>query len=125
MTPRFSTTKTTREMKIPIELLETSENIDQLIVYLKITKKLLQGKAVTSEQGLGNKIKHYLLGYLLVEKTAICEKCSSIMILEDTTNGFKLDGKKFSMKFVTHGNEKSRYRYFRCPKCGWSLCTDE
>lgn len=118
--------KSAKEMSIPIELVESLESIDQLMVYLKVIKKLLQGKAVTSKQGVKNKLKHYILGYLLTEKVAICKKCGSPMILEHTTEGgFKPSEGRVCEEFVTHGNKDSKYRYFHCPKCRWSFCTDE
>ena len=53
-------------VKIPIELTKDVETIDLAINSLKFIKKVREGKYLTSNKGLVNKIKHYFLGFPLI-----------------------------------------------------------
>lgn len=57
-----------KEIVIPTSLMSDVETIDKVIDALKLAKKELQGKVVSSTDGILNKIKYYFLGYLLIQR---------------------------------------------------------
>jgi len=123
---------TANEWGIPIELMKDKETLSGVIEFLKIYEKILAGKTVPSRKGFQNKFKYYILGYAQVQKTHICEKCSTPMVLEKTDDtgtvvAVHVKGKFSHPEKVTTGifrNAKMGFNwlYFTCPKCGWGYC---
>lgn len=113
-------------MKVPIELMENVETVDQLISFLKIHRKILKGKTVTSTKGFVNKFKFYVLGYVASQKTHICEKCGSIMILDEISNkGTVVKASSRGTEIRRNATMDFKWLYFKCQKCGWRLCTTD
>ncbi len=96
------------------------------IQYLSIHKKIIEGKTVSSSAGLRNKIKHYLFGYPLVQRTYLCEKCGTPMALEKTDDkGTQLQASSRGVQVRQNMKMPFNWLYFTCPKCGWGRVTTD
>ncbi len=130
--------KTAKELNIPLELLKDKDTVVMVIQYLSIHKKIIEGKTVPSSDGIRNKIKHYLLGYPLIQRTFLCKKCGTPMVLEKTddkgtvihllghqivvpNNPLELNGYQIQRDVTMSFN----WLYFTCPKCGWGRVTTD
>ena len=120
---------TANELRIPIELMKDKQTLTRVLQYLRLYEKLLEGKTVSSTEGFRNKFKHYILGYLLVQHTEICDKCGAPMALEKTDDkgtvvAFSVEGKlshpkKTNSAIFRNAKMDFKWLYFKCPKCGW------
>ena len=118
--------KTAKELHLPLELVKDKETIDMLIEFLSIHRRIIEGKTVSSKQGIRNKFKFYFLHYPLVERTYLCEKCKTPMVLEKTDDlGTEVKFSTVGSQIIRDAKMPFKWLYFTCPKCGWGRVTTD